>query len=373
VSRNIKYTKSFVKDFFNKNGCELLNENYKSIYEEKIKFKCKCGNISKIMFYNFKRSLSCKECGWKRTSVKLSNFKYNEDFFEKINTGEKAYWLGFILADGCVEKRLKGKRYFYRLSVEIKESDLGHLEKIANIFGVKVRKRRRKKIGKYLGYVSSCSFALSNKKIVEDLIAKGVVPRKTYEDCSDVINSVENEFISDFIRGYFDGDGTVCISKKNGIEDFSTSCFSIVSHRKEILEKVKKIMVERLFISNKEIMTRVKGRNNPIFLLCWGGRFQLYSIYNYLYKGATVFLDRKKKIFDRIYEYNSRQNKKKSSIYNGVYYFKPCKRWAVCIVVDKKQIHLGYYDEEKEAAMAYDKFIINNVDNLRYKLNILKK
>ena len=32
----------------------------------------------------------------------MSKYKYNKDYFNKIDTADKAYWLGFLYADGCV-------------------------------------------------------------------------------------------------------------------------------------------------------------------------------------------------------------------------------------------------------------------------------
>lgn len=42
----IKYTVDVVKELFKKNGCELLSEDRKNMYKEKLKFRCKCGVVS---------------------------------------------------------------------------------------------------------------------------------------------------------------------------------------------------------------------------------------------------------------------------------------------------------------------------------------
>ena len=39
----------------------------------------------------------------------MSKYVYNKDYFEKINTSEKAYWLGFLYADGCITRFYKGE------------------------------------------------------------------------------------------------------------------------------------------------------------------------------------------------------------------------------------------------------------------------
>lgn len=50
-----------------------------------------------------------------------------------------------------------------------------------------------------------------------------------------------------------------------------------------------------------------------------------------------------------------KQNKKTSSIYKGIYWYKNKKKWHVRIMLNRKSICLGYFDDEKEAAITYDK------------------
>ena len=54
-----------------------------------------------------------------------SRYSLNERYFEKIDNNNKAYWLGFIAADGCVSNK-KGGRYLY---IELSRKDRDHLEK----------------------------------------------------------------------------------------------------------------------------------------------------------------------------------------------------------------------------------------------------
>ena len=45
-------------------------------------------------------------------------YNFNEDYFEKIDTEDKAYFLGFIVADGCISSK------FNRISIIQKETDI---------------------------------------------------------------------------------------------------------------------------------------------------------------------------------------------------------------------------------------------------------
>lgn len=51
----------------------------------------------------------------------------------------------------------------------------------------------------------------------------------------------------------------------------------------------------------------------------------------------------------------ARKRKSTSSKYRGVSLHKPCKRWQALVSVDGKQQHLGYFDDELDAAMAWNK------------------
>ena len=55
------------------------------------------------------------------------------------------------------------------------------------------------------------------------------------------------------------------------------------------------------------------------------------------------------------------------SKYNGVY--RQDKKWRSCITINKKQIRIGIYDTEIEAAQAFNEYVLKN--NLNRKLNVI--
>lgn len=78
---NIKYNIEKVKEIFQKNNCELLEKEYTNT-DTKMSYKCSCGNISKISLYNFKKGQRCKKCYIKS---KTFNYKYVYNFFKEQN------------------------------------------------------------------------------------------------------------------------------------------------------------------------------------------------------------------------------------------------------------------------------------------------
>lgn len=131
-------------------------------------------------------------------------YLYDKDFFIK-NTAESFYWAGFIAADGCVEKK-KTARNTNRLSIHLAKKDKEHLEKF-------------KKSINFTGPIedkgNSCRITIHSAKICKDLEQFNIVPRKTkiYTFPKWMIGS---SLVNHFMRGYFDGDGSVYVRKGKG-------------------------------------------------------------------------------------------------------------------------------------------------------------
>ncbi|MFH1385548.1 MAG: LAGLIDADG family homing endonuclease [Patescibacteria group bacterium] len=113
-----------------------------------------------------------------------------------------AYVLGFFTADGSM---IKNKRGAHFIEFQITDKDL--LFKIRKALGsnhkITTRKRGR-------NWKTIYRLQIGSKKIYNDLIVLGLTERK-----SRTINFpyVPNKYLSHFIRGYFDGDGNVTVSK----------------------------------------------------------------------------------------------------------------------------------------------------------------
>lgn len=58
---NKRYSFEDVKKYFEDSGCELLESSYVN-NRTKMNYKCCCGNISAITFYNFQKGTRCKSC-----------------------------------------------------------------------------------------------------------------------------------------------------------------------------------------------------------------------------------------------------------------------------------------------------------------------
>lgn len=206
----------------------------------------------------------------------------NTEFFTTWSP-EMAYVLGFIIADGTVTHT---KRDTYFLSIQI--TDLLLLKAIQHAMGsnhtIHVRERHGNERTIYRLQVGS-------KIICNDLAHFGVVPQKAH-----VTNmpSVPDEFLGDFVRGYFDGDGNVWVgivhkerrTKLAVIQTAFTSC------SRDFLESLKEALKQKGI--NGSIACR-----ESYFRLSYSVRSSL-ALYALMYAGdSPLQLPRKRLVFER--------------------------------------------------------------------------
>lgn len=214
-------------------------------------------------------------------------YDYNEDYFSKIDTSEKAYWLGFLYADGCV---FSDGYKINSVTVKLSSCDKEHLISLKCAVGYTGQIKDRSynatfPIKKYNGSFKSSQLRITSKKMVKDLITLGCHQNKSLTVCFPNHSVVPTDFISHFIRGYFDGDGSVSTSDPQ-VSFLGTYQF---------LEEIRNILSKTIGTAPVKI-----HRHNRIFHLHYGGRLQCKAIGEYLYKNATVWLDRKRQKFNQL-------------------------------------------------------------------------
>lgn len=87
-----KVTYDFLINEFNSQGCELLEKEYLG-YSIPMSYKCKCGNISKITWDNFRKGVRCKKCGYdKYRGPKNHNWNPNRNIVKLNESIRKKYY-----------------------------------------------------------------------------------------------------------------------------------------------------------------------------------------------------------------------------------------------------------------------------------------
>lgn len=195
---------------------------------------------------------------------------FDENVFEIIDTEEKAYWLGFLFADGSMSEP---KRACLELSLQL--TDITHVEKFTRFL----------KCDRVVRYDSfRCRFSASSKKLYHDLVKQGCTDKKSFTikfpelDCT---------LIRHFIRGYFDGDGSIVKSRKTDLLYTSSILCSGSS------EFIKQVIIE----FNKHTQSKCKqvGYKRPgaeLYIVCL--KDQLCKRFlNWLYEDSSIYLERK--------------------------------------------------------------------------------
>lgn len=126
---------------------------------------------------------------------------YNEDIFNVIDTAEKAYWIGFITADGYINE---DKNF---LRIKLQECDKKHLESFISFIGgdQKMIKTEIHNITNNIQYYAE----VNGKPFIKSLVDLGLRQGKSTNEkwC----NKIPNEYIKDYVRGIIDGDGHINI------------------------------------------------------------------------------------------------------------------------------------------------------------------
>ena len=202
----------------------------------------------------------------------------NNNYFSEQNN-RMAYIMGFLAADGNVSKN--GNRIQSQLSLK----DKGHLEMIqSEIGGCEVYEYESN------GY-KSCGWHCCSSQIKKDLAVYGIIPYKT--GTLSIPKVLDKQYWKDFIRGYFDGDGTIC-------KDGTGFRVTITSANKEILEDINSYFEE----NGIKPSNLYKDHNN----ICIRFRSQAsIDIYNLLYYNDCLCLKRKKEKYIELMKekYNS--------------------------------------------------------------------
>ena len=239
-----------------------------------------------------------------------SPYHYNATYFHDIDTQDKAYWLGFFYADGCVTIMQKQHERSYEACIKLQGKDGGHLRKFnACLDGnVPVQYSTRKSV--FDGSVCDCaSIRLYSKQIVNDLISHGCAPRKSFDI---KFPNLPPELMRHFIRGFFDGDGCFCRDSKPR----NTCAINFCSASEAFLDGLRATIYQRGVSSYI-----VNEANRSTSRLYVRGMENCDRMLTYMYDGANCFLDRKYWKAIRFYEENQiAQRLLRRSVMSGFYF-----------------------------------------------------
>lgn len=202
-------------------------------------------------------------------------YTVNPHVFDNINNEHAAYWLGFLYADGCVHKRT--------LMVALKRSDLSHLEKLSEFLesdGPVNKTLNSSGNGKSH---KTCRFSITEQHLAERLKSLGIVPRR--RKIERIVENVPSPLLRHWIRGLFDGDGS---ARKSPSIVFSGGY--------NLMEFVRNSLAEQAN-ANPDISI-VRHNKANLHYLYYSGRLVALNVADYMYQGATVWMERKRNVIE---------------------------------------------------------------------------
>lgn len=268
--------------------------------EEKLK-ECE-GSVSLIArkygfnFYTINQQ--CIKFGYRSADRKSKFSKKQSKYFNKIDNEYKAYFLGFLMADGNMNRNLK------ICSLCISEKDKEILVKLkeelqleSNICVIPQTDRRQ----------SVATLCISSADICKDLIYHGIVPKKTGREC--LPDTIPEHLIRHFIRGFIDGDGYISSTK--------TATLVICSKSRNILYSIQDYFTKSLSnFTGGSIATEIDHRTRHELYLFRTYAQNTISICQHIYQNANIYLSRKYEAYT-ISKSLRKESKKKSKLIAG--------------------------------------------------------
>ena len=251
-------------------------------------------------------------------------YTYNETAF-KDNTEKCYYFLGFIYADGCMKDNGE-------MVINISNKDVALLKSLAEYL-------ETKKPIKYSTSINSCYISITNKIIYNNLLNFGLKPRKSLTNLFP--DNIPTNMLCNFIRGYFDGDG--CVSFKKGINKNRLRINFVGTY--EFLYELQKKLIENIGIKKTKISNVTKDKNTYVFNV--QGKLDVDNVKSFFYNQASIFLERKRKIFFTDTSLKNSSNKTTSK-YTNVFCRKN-KYWGITYYKNNKRVEKNGFRSEEEA------------------------
>lgn len=210
----------------------------------------------------------------RKGSYGAKKYELGDTFFDIIDTEEKAYWLGFFLADASVSNNSN------TISIGLSIRDYDHLHRLKK--SLKITCPIREFISSN-GY-KSCIISFYSQNIKEKLISYNVIPnKKKYGKHPFLL--LNNDLIKHYIRGFFDGDGCVSesIRKETGTKRYAIEIASC----QEMLVFIKK------FLADNNIEVSDIREHMSIYEIRTSNNLEIIKFFNLIYKDANIYLPRK--------------------------------------------------------------------------------
>ncbi len=230
-------------------------------------------------------------------SEATKKYSCDESFFEKINTPEKAYFLGWMYSDGNISRKTNGELRGFEIALS-GDDELEVLKKLKDLIKFTGTIRQKKKTKE--SHKQCHRMMIGSKKMAEDLIKLGCFAAKSLILEFPTEEQVPDDLISHFLLGMTEGDGCISFKRDKSLLVGLLTSRQFAVKFKEYIEKKLKIPVGLYNYDEKPHNSDIKfsGLNAIQFL-------------DFIYKDASIVLKRKKDVYNNyIYYIKERLEKK---------------------------------------------------------------
>lgn len=220
----------------------------------------------------------------RRNKAGSRNINLRNDYFGVLDTEDKAYFAGLLLADGSVNTREKSQPC---IRIELASTDGYIIHKLKEVTNSNNTVREAERDSGFKRNFKSTNFNMHSQQMFDDLAKYGVVPNKTNNKML-MVSDIPENMRRHFIRGFFDGNGYVT---RNG---FGTSKLHKVigfSDSVPFLEQLREYLHNTIQTKNTlKVASHKEGNSN---FITYGSKKDVDALVNYMYSDATIYLVRK--------------------------------------------------------------------------------
>lgn len=211
---------------------------------------------------------------------------FNEQYFQDIDDEHKAYWLGFLYADGSVTTTDKSCTAPNRLTINISAKDIDIIKMfLKDVGGDDIDIDVYDPDPRTYGTTPMARINLNSKALCTDLIRYGCVPNKTFKVD---VPPIPMSLMPHFVRGLFDGDGN--------ITGGNSPAFRITGYD-VFLAQIKTYLNFACDLNSNANLRYYPKKDPRVCDLNFGGKNIVAKIYHHLYDDANIYLERKYKKF----------------------------------------------------------------------------
>jgi len=228
------------------------------------------------------------------SKVVFQKIRFNEDFF-KTWSAEMAYVLGLIYTDGNLHFR-KDKSGYELGVLSFGQKDKELVVKCLNLMDcdAKIRYKARKVLDNTVSG-ELYYFSIGNNLLAKDLLELGLIPNKSL---SMKFPEIPEDYLRHFVRGIFEGDGSVYLESGRSIR------IKLLSGSKQFIEELNQKLIA-LGFSKRPIYGGTPSTPNAYFIR-YNSITEVRKFFSLIYSGVSEsnFLSRKKRVFLDFFKLN---------------------------------------------------------------------